>query len=239
MITDPAQNTQQLSEQLRAMGLYPAQTLGDGNCLFRALSDQFYGSPSRHFQLREEICDWLEQHKERYAPFVDDDRGLDVHLRCMRQPGVFNWTLPCPGSTLIFLSPGTYGGHLELTAFAHLKKRDVKVIQPGLVYVIEWMSGADLSPTTSEMPKPPPPASEAITHSSKDARKVRREKKKELKDQAMKNRQEDEDEDAQMTASGTVYVACAFLQHRSCEIRVNNIHSLDTMIGNIFRPSGT
>jgi hypothetical protein len=36
---------------------------------------------------------------------------------------------------------GTYGGHLELSAFAHLKRRNVKVIQPGLVYVIEWDGG--------------------------------------------------------------------------------------------------
>lgn len=30
----------------------------------------------------------------------------------------------------------TYGGHMELSAFAHLTQRHVKVIQPGLVYVI-------------------------------------------------------------------------------------------------------
>ena len=35
----------------------------------------------------------------------------------------------------------TYGGHLELSAFAHMTKRNVKVIQPGLVYVIEWDAG--------------------------------------------------------------------------------------------------
>jgi hypothetical protein len=35
----------------------------------------------------------------------------------------------------------TYGGHMELSAFAHMTKRNVKVIQPGLVYVIEWSAG--------------------------------------------------------------------------------------------------
>jgi OTU domain-containing protein 3 len=38
---------------------------------------------------------------------------------------------------------GTYGGHLELSAFAHMTKRNVKVIQPGLVYVIEWDAGSE------------------------------------------------------------------------------------------------
>jgi hypothetical protein len=40
------------------------------------------------------------------------------------------------------IQTGTYGGHLELSAFAHLKHKNVKVIQPGLVYVIEWGAGA-------------------------------------------------------------------------------------------------
>lgn len=32
---------------------------------------------------------------------------------------------------------------MELSAFAHLTRRNVKVIQPGLVYVIDWSAGWD------------------------------------------------------------------------------------------------
>ncbi|KAH8987264.1 hypothetical protein EDB92DRAFT_1948619 [Lactarius akahatsu] len=103
LLSDPDANTQQLTEQLGHLGLYAADTTGDGNCLFRALSDQLYGTESRHVQLRKDICDWIQSHSVRYAPFVDDERGLDVHLSLMRQPA-------------------TYGGHLELSAFAHMKK---------------------------------------------------------------------------------------------------------------------
>ena len=76
-----------LNTQLRDLGLYAAHTIGDGNCLFRALSDQLYGSDAHHAQLRQDICSWIDAHRARYAPFVDDDRGIDVHLRCMRTPG--------------------------------------------------------------------------------------------------------------------------------------------------------
>jgi OTU domain-containing protein 3 len=86
LVADPGQNTQLLSEQLQALGLYAAPTLGDGNCLFRALSDQLHGTPSYHLRLRSEICDWIAKHKQRYEPFVEDERGLDVHLDCMREP---------------------------------------------------------------------------------------------------------------------------------------------------------
>ncbi|KAJ7814669.1 hypothetical protein B0H14DRAFT_3111919 [Mycena olivaceomarginata] len=130
LLSDPMENTALLTEQLRSLGLYAAPTIGDGNCLFRALSDQLYGSPSRHPQLRREVCDWIAGHKARYEPFVEDERGIEVHLRCMRENA-------------------TYGGHMELSAFAHLTRRNVKVIQPGLVYVIEWAAGEGASPTTS------------------------------------------------------------------------------------------
>ena len=85
--TSPALSGALLDDQLRALGLYAANTVGDGNCLFRALSDQLYGTPSRHFELRGQICDWIGRHRERYEPFVEDDRGLETHLKCMREHG--------------------------------------------------------------------------------------------------------------------------------------------------------
>ena len=77
-------------------------------------------------------------------------------LRSSRTSGVSTITLrACASRVSICASPvtpglslmrraATYGGHLELSAFAHMTKRNVKVIQPGLVYVIEWDAGGDL-----------------------------------------------------------------------------------------------
>lgn len=157
----------------------------------------------------------MEAHKERYAPFVDDDRGLDVHLGCMRQPGIKIDTRRYG----LFLTPriylGTYGGHLELTAFAHLKRRDVKVIQPGLVYVIEWRSGAELSPTRETPPvrfeSEDNEVEEVAPPKDREARRLRREKKRELKEKAAKSKQNagdsDDDDDEGRQEFGAVYVA--------------------------------
>ena len=93
-MTNPEENSQLLNAQLRELGLYAAHTVGDGNCLFRALSDQLYGTPTYHLKLRADICNWIELHKERYAPFVEDERGLDHHLSCMRQQGEY-MRFPC------------------------------------------------------------------------------------------------------------------------------------------------
>ncbi|KAG9004802.1 hypothetical protein FRB94_002051 [Tulasnella sp. JGI-2019a] len=139
---------------------------GDGNCLFRALCDQLYGSPKEHLVLRREICEWMDVHREHYQGFVEDGRTWAQHVGSMRQTG-------------------TYGGHLELCAFAHLKHRNVKVIQPGLVYVIEWSTGPnaeDVAP--SEEPQSTGASSSTSDPidaglSSRDQRRARRDRVKE------------------------------------------------------------
>ncbi|KAI0027132.1 hypothetical protein K488DRAFT_74786 [Vararia minispora EC-137] len=195
---DPAENAQQLEGQLRPLGLYAADTVGDGNCLFRALSDQLYGTEARHAQLRQDICAWIEQHKARYAPFVDDERGIDVHLRCMR--------------TL-----ATYGGHLELTAFAHMARRDIKVVQPGLVYIIEWSSGwepdalAAAASSSSSSLSTCTSASTLELTDDRSRRAARRERRKAEKEKAGVGGDDEDDEEWR----GPVYVAYHDWEHFS------------------------
>ncbi|EPQ55723.1 cysteine proteinase [Gloeophyllum trabeum ATCC 11539] len=214
LLSDPVQNTQDLHQQLRAMGLYAANTLGDGNCLFRALSDQLYGTESYHLQLRQQVCNWIEAHKDRYAPFCDDERGLDTHLRCMRQPA-------------------TYGGHMELSAFAHMTKRDVKVVQPGLVYVIEWAAGGDFDEPAQPSSGPSSEPDTSVDDPALDARERRRllrEKKREAKERKQKEKEiqqqviedtNDEDEDSH----ATVYVAYYDWEHFSSIRNIRGPHT--------------
>ncbi len=104
---------------------------------------------------------------------------------------------------------GTYGGHLELSAFAHLKRRNVKVIQPGLIYVIEWDAGGELLPDTPPPATPPPDPSSSATLSDRDRRRLRREQRKESlhSQRAAKAAAAAMDEDEGAKASGAVYVA--------------------------------
>ena len=109
---------------------------------------------------------------------------------------------------------------MELTAFAHLKRRDVKVIRPGLVYVIEWKSGADLSPTTPDIPlseQVPSPSSSPAPGDDREVRRTRRERKKEMKERAAKakqmariSRNEDDSDEEDDASLGPVYVAYVY-----------------------------
>ncbi|POG59875.1 hypothetical protein GLOIN_2v1718436 [Rhizophagus irregularis DAOM 181602=DAOM 197198] len=109
---------QELDQQLKKMGLYCKEIDGDGNCLFRSLSDQFYGNTKQHSKIRKEVCDYLERNRDHFQYFVEDDKTFDYHLSQMRKVG-------------------TYGGNMELVAFAQLHEVDIKVYQPGTIYVIE------------------------------------------------------------------------------------------------------
>ncbi|KNZ54157.1 hypothetical protein VP01_3027g6 [Puccinia sorghi] len=133
IIDDPMQYEKRLKDQLTQMGFYAVNTLGDGNCLFRALSDQIYGSPNRHLEIRQQVCAYLAQHENRYKAFVDMDEAesWESHLQLMAKQG-------------------TYGGHLELSAFANYHRRCIKIIQPGMVYVISY---EDESPGSSSLEK--------------------------------------------------------------------------------------
>lgn len=121
----------------------------------------------------------MASHKDRFEAFVDDDQGLDRHLSAMR-------------------SNGTYGGHLELTAFAQLKLVNVKVVQPGLVYVIEG-AGSDFLGGRSE---PVGGGKEEGPSTSREKRKARKERRSKKIDV------DDEDDEQQAPFPATVYVAC-------------------------------
>ncbi|BGP19883.1 hypothetical protein JCM10213_008643 [Rhodosporidiobolus nylandii] len=145
LIEDPELEEKVLTAQLRQANLYAANILGDGNCLFRALSDQLYGSPSMHLAIRQEVCDYLSVNPDKYRLFVDEDSvkgGFEGHVREMRQPG-------------------TYGTNIELSAFVARYRRPVKVYQPNLVYVLpveeSSSSAAGGSAEGSRSPSPPPP----------------------------------------------------------------------------------
>ena len=84
----------------------------DGNCLFRALSDQLYRDYGKcHDEIRSDICDYIEEFKEDFTVFLvldddsceegDDGKDFESYIETMRLVGV-------------------WGGHLELVAGARL-----------------------------------------------------------------------------------------------------------------------
>lgn len=97
--------------------LYKRQRLSLIWLSLSALSDQFYGDDKHHKTIRQEVCQFLRDHEEEYKYFVEDDRTLDHHVSTMEMDGI-------------------YGGNMELAAFARMKGINIRVYQPGMVWVL-------------------------------------------------------------------------------------------------------
>jgi hypothetical protein len=87
-------------------------------------------------------------------------------------------SVPSPVTSKTNATIGTYGGHLELSAFAHLTQQDVKVIQPGPVYVIEWAAGGAATTTTTAVAEILTQDTAVALLDERDKRQLRRDQKK-------------------------------------------------------------
>ncbi|KAF9331353.1 hypothetical protein BG006_005776 [Podila minutissima] len=122
----------ELKHQLAGLNLQLKDTTGDGNCLFRACADQYTGSERNHAELRAEVCKYIADNADHFKSFMDNET-VEAHVAQMRKNG-------------------TYGGNIELVAFARLKKVDIKVYQPGYIFVIEGVDVKKEGSTPGQRP---------------------------------------------------------------------------------------
>ncbi|KAK4263430.1 hypothetical protein QN277_028836 [Acacia crassicarpa] len=76
---------QRLLDRLQLYDLVENKVVGDGNCQFRALSDQLYRSSEHHKFVREQITNQLYSHPELYAGYVP--MAYSDYLRKMGKGG--------------------------------------------------------------------------------------------------------------------------------------------------------
>ena len=61
----------------------------DGNCFFRALSDQRWGDDSHHAALRRDVVEYMKRNREAFEPFVEDDEKWDSYVARMSEDGAW------------------------------------------------------------------------------------------------------------------------------------------------------
>ncbi|XP_028761166.1 OTU domain-containing protein DDB_G0284757 isoform X1 [Neltuma alba] len=69
-ISDARMDHQRLLHRLKIYGLCEVKVSGDGNCQFRAISDQMYKSSEHHKYVRKEIVKQLKDHRSLYECYV-------------------------------------------------------------------------------------------------------------------------------------------------------------------------
>ena len=101
----------QFRKSLEADGRYTiVEMQADGNCLFRALSDQlFHDYGNKHADIRSAVCSFIDKHEDEFSVFLvldeneedEDAKDFETYVSNMRQDG-------------------EWGGNLELVAAARL-----------------------------------------------------------------------------------------------------------------------
>uniref|UniRef100_K3YUZ8 ubiquitinyl hydrolase 1 n=1 Tax=Setaria italica TaxID=4555 RepID=K3YUZ8_SETIT len=69
-VDEATMDHERLTERLKLYELIEHKVKGDGNCQFRALSDQLYQTPDHHEFVREQIINQLKTNRDAYDGYV-------------------------------------------------------------------------------------------------------------------------------------------------------------------------
>ena len=109
-IPSPSMDAHDLQRQLSGIGLVEKEILGDGNCLFRSIADQYFGNPQLYKEMREIICKHIADYEELYKDFITDDETFEHYIQRMKRDR-------------------SHGGNMELVAASRHFQRNVFVHQ--------------------------------------------------------------------------------------------------------------
>ena len=88
---------------------------GDGNCLFRSLADQLTGKQDNHLVFRFKVMCYIEQQREHFTLFMEDDEDFDDYVSRMK-------------------TTREWGGHQELYAASQTFRVNIVVHQADYVH---------------------------------------------------------------------------------------------------------
>ncbi|KAG6622954.1 OTU (ovarian tumor)-like cysteine protease [Phytophthora cinnamomi] len=128
-------SNEQVDAHYAALGWTLVPISKDGNCLFRAISEQLYTSEHFHQDIRRRLVDFIERDQQLFKPFIEDEEVADYCAR-LRQDG-------------------QWGGHLELYAAAKLFNIHF-VVHTGPVRRLRVTNEDDGDGEKQHPPAPPP-----------------------------------------------------------------------------------
>lgn len=107
---DKTKEIANLNQQLGLLDLKVVPVTADGNCFFRAVAEQLEGDEEQHSKYRKMVVDYLEEHREDFEPFVEDDVSFDDYLKTMREES-------------------TWAGHMEIQATSLVTRTNICIHQ--------------------------------------------------------------------------------------------------------------
>jgi hypothetical protein len=210
--------------------------------LFRALADQFYGTPDKHRLVRSTVCDYLHDNAPTYELFVGSHADDSISASDAFQRHV-------AGMRML----GTYGSHLEIQAWAKLTGCKINIIQPGLVYVVDGDTEIPSSPDTSSesesssstsedddyvhVEEDPPLSERDLRHRNREARKASMSKSQHATPSKEKPKKESTTYAQRSREVGSLYIVYHDWEHYSSARNINGPHSGPPNIIEVSRAS--
>ncbi|MBY0307588.1 MAG: hypothetical protein K2Q09_02500 [Phycisphaerales bacterium] len=96
---------------LKERGLRLVPVAGDGNCLFRAIALQVYGTAEAHVILRRRCMDFIENSRATFEPFTG--ASFEAYVANKRKDGME--------------SPLAWGGHVEVQAISEMFSTPIEI----------------------------------------------------------------------------------------------------------------
>jgi OTU domain-containing protein 3 len=123
-------NFEVFAKQLSKLGLELRDITGDGNCLFRALSDQIDGNETNHLLYRKQVCEYMRKNRGDFEPFVVGLVDEIEHRKRGGDSGNIDKKLEPFEKYVSYLEQATtYGGNDALVAFSKLHEVDIYLHQ--------------------------------------------------------------------------------------------------------------
>jgi len=76
---------EKFKKKLEELGYFIREVGGDGNCLFRSVSEQVEGNEQNFQEYREKCVNYMKENKDVFAPFIEDDEPFDKYIERMSQ----------------------------------------------------------------------------------------------------------------------------------------------------------
>ncbi|KAL1196513.1 OVARIAN TUMOR DOMAIN-containing deubiquitinating enzyme 7 [Cardamine amara subsp. amara] len=91
----------QFRAQLDALGLKIIQVTSDGNCFFRAISDQLEGNEDEHSKYRNMVVQYIVKNREMFEPFIEDDVPFEDYCKTMDDDGTWAGNMELQAASLV------------------------------------------------------------------------------------------------------------------------------------------
>ena len=80
-------------KELENLGYFIKEVKGDGNCLFRSVSEQIEGDENNHQIYRQKCVEYMKENKDEFSPFLEEDEPFDTYIEKISKDGEWGGNL--------------------------------------------------------------------------------------------------------------------------------------------------